>query len=144
MIYFLNNCYTPWNIFRKENVSHIYFFIEDYKAIAKFSKIVIFLLCGTMTIFINRHNLVFMNRHGNGTMNTLLTIRGEIIGENVKFYLLQFQPVHSWNPVTLVHAIHIQCAHAQKDLEGLDAEIVSIQWLIFTLHVFYSLLLFCI
>jgi hypothetical protein len=37
-----------------------------------------------MTIFINRHNLVFMNLHGNGTMNTLLTIRGEIIGENVK------------------------------------------------------------
>ena len=37
-----------------------------------------------MTIFINRHYLVFMNLHGNGTMNTLLTIRGEIIGENVK------------------------------------------------------------
>ena len=30
----------------KANVSYIYFFIEDYIAIAKFNKIVIFLLCG--------------------------------------------------------------------------------------------------
>ena len=80
-----------------------------------------------MTIFINRHKLVFMNLHGNGTMNTLLTIGGEIIGENVTVYLLQFQHVHTWIRVTLVHAIHIKSASAQKDLEDLIAEIVSIQ-----------------
>jgi len=30
----------------KQTSIHIYFFIEDYKAITKLSKIVIFLLCG--------------------------------------------------------------------------------------------------
>ena len=30
----------------KANVSYIYFFIEDYKVIATFNKIVNFLLCG--------------------------------------------------------------------------------------------------
>ena len=111
----------------KANVSHSYFFFEDYKAIAKFSKIVIFLLCDTMTTFINRHNLVFVIFHGNGTMNTLLILGGEIIGENVKFNLLQLRPVHTWTRVTLVRAIQSQSARAQKDLEGLIAEIVSIQ-----------------
>jgi hypothetical protein len=45
----------------------------------------------------------------------------------LKFYLLQFQHVHTRNPVTLVRAMQIQNANAQKDLEGMDVEIVSIQ-----------------
>jgi hypothetical protein len=60
-------------------------------------------------------------------MNTLLTLGGEIIGENVKFYLLQLRPVHTWHRVTLVRAIQRQSARAPKDLEGLIVEIVSIQ-----------------
>ena len=79
-----------------------------------------------MTTFITRHNLVFVNLHGNDTINTLLTLRGEI-GENVKFYLLQLPHVHTWTHVTLVCAFQAQIALAQMDLEGLIAEHVSIQ-----------------
>jgi len=60
-------------------------------------------------------------------MNTLLTLGDEIIGENVKFYLLQLRHVHTWTRVTLVRAIQTQIAHVQKDLEGMTAVNVSIQ-----------------
>ena len=73
------------------------------------------------------YNLLFVILHGNGTMNTLLTLGDEIIGENVKFYLLQLQPVHSWTCVILVRAIQTQITRAQKDLVELIAEILSIQ-----------------
>jgi hypothetical protein len=60
-------------------------------------------------------------------MDTLLTLGGEIIGENVKFYLLQLRTVHTLPRVILVRAIQRQSVRAQKDLEGLIVEIVSIQ-----------------
>ena len=56
-----------------------------------------------------------------------MTLGEEIIGENVKFYLLQLRTVHTWILVTLVRAIQSQSARAQKDLEDLIAVNVSIQ-----------------